>query len=89
MEKTCGRSAGIQQINDLLPDCRRVAAKNRRAACLQQIVILIAVDIRQLIAGCTRDHDRERVIESEVVLHATRNYLLCFLDHRLGFQAFF
>ena len=87
VEQSGGRPAGIQQINDLLPDHRVIASQNRRAAGLEQIIILVPVQVIHLRPLRLRNDDRERIVESQIVLHTSRDHRLCLGDHGLRLPA--
>ena len=81
MEQTRGRTAGIQKIDDPFPHFRRIAAQDRGAARLQQVIIPVPVDIVELRSLRFIDHDGERVVERQIVLHPSGDHLFGFLDH--------
>ena len=87
MEKAGGRAAGIEQLDDLLTHCGGIAAQNGGAARLQEVKVSVAVDIIEICALSLGKDEGERIVESEVVLNAAGNDLLCFLDHLLRGRA--
>ena len=87
VEKPCGRTAGVQKVDDLLTDDLRVAAKHSGTACLQQIVVLIAVDVVKLRPLSLSDDYGEGIVESQIVLHSPGNDALRLRDHLFGTRA--
>ena len=89
MEQTGNGAAFLDQLNGLVAHGGVIAAQNRRAAGLQEVVVFVAVDIVQLGAVGLRDDDGERIVERKVVLHAAGDDLFGFFDHGLGLLALF
>jgi len=87
MEKTSGRTAGVQEVNDSLTDDRVVGAKNGGTACLQEVIVLVTVNIIELVALVLCEDKRERIVKCEVVLNAAGDDGFCFLDHLFGLLA--
>ena len=80
VEQTRRWPAGVQQFDDLLTDARGIRSQHGRSACLQQVVVFVAVDVPELRALGLCHHHREWIVKSQIVLHAARNDLARFLD---------
>lgn len=84
MEQARGGAAGVQKLDDLIPDRRDVAAQNGGTSGLEQVVVPVAVDIPQLGPLCLGNHNGEGVVESQVVLDPAGDDLFRLGDHRFG-----
>lgn len=89
MEQAGGRAAGVEKLNHLIAHDLRVGAEHRGAARLQKVVVFVAVDIIEICAVRLGEHQRERVVEGKVMLHAAGDYRFGLLDHLFGFRALF
>ena len=83
VEQTGYRAAVIKKLNDLLSHGSIVAAEDCRAACLQEVVVLVAVKVIKERAFSLGHANREGIVESEVVLNAAGDILLCLGGDRL------
>ena len=70
MEQAGYRAAVIKKLNDLLSYGSIVAAEDGRTACLQEVIVLVAVKVIKERALSLGYANRERIVESEVVLNA-------------------
>ena len=84
VEQARGGAAGLQQLDDLVPHRRRVAAQDGGPPGLQQVVVPVAVDVVELGPLRPGDHDGEGVVEGQVVLHPAGDHLFGLGDHLLG-----
>ena len=73
MEKTCGRAAILKELNNLISYNIVVRADDCGAACLKEVVIFITVNIIKPVALCLYHNNRERIVESKIVLNAAGN----------------
>ena len=89
VEQTGGRTAVIQQLNNLFAHGGRVGAQNGGTAGLQKVEILVAVNIIQLHAAGFGENQREGIVKRKVVLYAAGDCFFCFINHFLGLFAFF
>src|SRR5208282_3580848 len=87
MQQAGDGSAGVEQRMDLLPDGSVIGREQRRSSGLEEVDITVAVDIGQIGAVSTRDCQRERIVESEIVLHAAGNNFLSSFRKMPGLHA--
>ena len=86
-EKARRRPAGVQEVDDRIPHHRVIRTQNRGPAGLQEVVIPVPVGVVELGPLGLVNHNREGIVEGQIVLHPARNDLLCLRDHRLGLLA--
>ncbi len=79
VQKSGYRAALVEKLYDLLAYGGVVAAENSRAACLQEVNILVAVLIVEICAVCLCHAHGEWLVEGEVVLHAAGDIFLALL----------
>ena len=89
MEQTGGGTAGVQKIDDRFTDDGVVGTEDGRAAGLEQVVVLVAVDVIEFGAFRLGKDQREGVVEREIVLDAAGDDRLGFVDHHFGLLALF
>ncbi len=77
MEKTCYGAAFINKLNCLFTNGRIVAAQDSGAASLKEIEILVSVKVIEISALRLCDADRERIVESKIVLNTAGDIILC------------
>ena len=83
VEKTGNGTAGFDKFDRLFLNFGEVAAEDCRAACLQEVVVLVAVKVIKERAFSLGHANREGIVESEVVLNAAGDILLCLGGNRL------
>ena len=86
-EQTCDRAVAVKQFDDLLADLGVVAAQHGRAAGLQIVDILIAVNIPEVCIFDLLHRDGERIVDRQVVLYGTGDAGTCFVRQFLGLLA--
>ena len=84
VEQAGDRSAGLQQLEDLVAHRGVVAAQHGRPARLQKVDVAVAVHVPQVRAVRFLDGQREGIVEGQVVLHAAGDVLLGLVGQRLG-----
>lgn len=89
VEQAGGRAAGVEQFNDLIAHNLWVRSEHRRAASLQKVIVFVAVDIIEIRALRLGEHQRKRVVEGKIMLHAAGDYRFGLLDHLFGLRALF
>ena len=87
VEQTGDGSALLDQLDRLFLHRREVAAQNGRAARLQEVDVLVAVDVGEICPLRLGHAHREGLVEGEVVLNAARNILFGFRGDLLGLGA--
>ena len=87
VEQPGDRAGGGDHLGDLLAQRRVVAAEDGRAAGLEEVDVLVAVDVPEVRALGLLDGQRERVVEGEVVLHAAGDELTRFVGELLAAAA--
>ena len=84
VEQTGGGAAGLQKVDDGVADDGVVGTEDGRAAGLEQVVVLVAVDVIEFRAFRFGEDQRMGIVEGKVVLDAAGDDVLRFFDHLAG-----
>ena len=87
VEEAGGGAAGVQKVDDGFADDGVVGTEDGRAAGLEQVVVLVAVDVIELRAFRFGEDQRMRIVEGEVVLDAAGDDRFGLFDHFTGLLA--
>ena len=78
VQESGDRAAFVEQLDDRVPNGRIVAAQNGWAAGLKEVQVLIAVLVVEVGPFGFPEGYRERFVEGQIVLHASRDVFLRF-----------